>query len=326
MKNSIMPRKQISRRTMLGTLGVATAGLALTPNIAQAISISIGGGGSSGGLLSTKNLTTLFNMAKEMNFTEEDEIRLGEELFPSLISGSGGIYRNDKIQSALIQIAQKVLASSPRKELPWQVVAVADNSVNAWALPGGKIAINSGLLRYAANEDELAAVLAHEIGHVNNKHAVEQIKSKSFIGGLSSIGQSALNSELQKHGTAGYAASSVIGELEGPMMEMVTSGFGRDAEFEADANIATAFRVSGHSVERGVGIFETLLELLPANTTQTTSLYSTHPETRERIDTILRNQAAADAQAADDKEVSPAFAAIKETFPTREVYMRNRTS
>ncbi len=208
----------------------------------------------------------------------------------------------------------------------WQVVAVADNSVNAWALPGGKIAINSGLLRYAANEDELAAVLAHEIGHVNNKHAVEQIKSKSFIGGLSSIGQSALNSELQKHGTAGYAASSVIGELEGPMMEMVTSGFGRDAEFEADANIATAFRVSGHSVERGVGIFETLLVLLPANTTQTTSLYSTHPETRERIDTILRNRVEADAQAADDKEVSPAFAAIKETFPTREVYMRNRTS
>ena len=119
-----LSRSRMSRRKVLGGMGIATAGMALAPNIAQAISISIGGGGGGGGggLLSTKTLNTLFNMIQDMDFSEEDEIKLGEELYPGLISGSGGIYRNDKVQNALIQITQKVLTSSARKELPWQVV------------------------------------------------------------------------------------------------------------------------------------------------------------------------------------------------------------
>ena len=106
-------------------------------------------------------------------------------------------------------------------------------------------------------------------------------------------------------------------------MKVVSSGFGRDAEFEADAHIVSAFDASGHSVERGVGIFETLLELLPPDTEETTSLYSTHPETQERINRILAERPTPTDGVADDIEPSEAWATIKNTFPTREVYMRN---
>ena len=309
-----------SRRHILAALG---AGAALTVTPAQAISISLGGSGSDG-LISTKTFQTLTNMIKGMNFTEEDEIELGNQMFPSLVKSSGGIYRNPAVQQATMGIASHIVGASERPELPWQIVVVADQRVNAWALPGGKIAVNAGLLRYAANEDELAAVIAHEAGHIERKHAVEQIKKKSFVEGISSIGQAALHDELKNNGAVGYAADSVAGALEAPMLRLVSSGYARDAELEADANIARSFSKTGHSVERGVGIFSTLMDILPPDTQETTSLYSTHPQTLERIDRILENRDEADLDAVADRELpmSDEFAAIKQTFPTRRYYQR----
>jgi beta-barrel assembly-enhancing protease len=316
-------RQALSRRQILG--GLATAA-ALVASPAHAISISFGKG--SDGLLSSKTFRTLTNMIKGMKFTEEEEIQLGDQLFPRLVQGSGGLYRNPAIQQATLGIAERIIRKTERPDLPWQVVVVADNRVNAWALPGGKIAVNTGLLRYAANEDELAAVIAHEAGHIERKHAVAQIKKKSFVEGMSGIGQAALYDELNNNGAAGYAANSVIGELEGPMLRLVSSGYARAAEREADDHINRVFASNGYSVERGVGIFRTLLDILPPDTQETTSLYSTHPETKARVSRIIANQPAAEELGATDsaeetKSVSPEFAAIKKTFPTRKFYLRH---
>ena len=262
-----MTQRTFHRRAFLGAVGASAA---MASTTAQAISISIGK--NSDGLLSTKTFRTLTNMIKGLKVTQEEEIALGDQLFPRLLQGSGGVYRNTAVQEATVGIAQRIINTTERTDLPWQLAVVGDYRVNAWALPGGKVAINAGLLRYVDHEDELAAVIAHEVGHIEYRHAVEQIKKKSFVEGLSGIGQAALYDELNNHGAAGYAAGSVIGELEGPMLKLVTSGYERAAELEADDNIARVFSQTGHSVERGVGIFRTLLDLLPPGTEETTSL------------------------------------------------------
>jgi Zn-dependent protease with chaperone function len=243
-----MVKHTLNRRLFLA--GSAAGGL-LATKTASAITISIGGDG--GGLLSTKNLRAMINMLKGLEFSTEDEIALGEQLFPRLVAGSGGPYKNPNVQKAVAEIATPIIATSERDPLPWQVVVVADSTINAWALPGGKLAVNIGLLRYAENEDELAAVIAHEKGHVESRHAIAQSKKKSFVEGISAIGQSALNSELRNHGAAGYAAGSLAGELDGPMLRLVSSGYEKSAEFEADQQIPKSFARAGPSVERGLG-------------------------------------------------------------------------
>lgn len=314
-----MVGKPLDRRLFLAGL---TAGGLLATQTANAIKISIGGDG--GGLLSTKNLRAMINMLKGLEFSTKDEIALGEQLFPRLVAGSGGPYKNPAIQQAVASIATPIIETSEREPLPWQVVVVADSTINAWALPGGKLAINIGLLRYVNNEDELAAVIAHEMGHVENRHAIAQLKKKSFVEGLSAIGQSALNSELSNNGAAGYAAGSLAGELEAPMLRLVSSGYEKTAEFEADQQIPKSFTKTGHSVERGLGIFHTLMDVLPADTKERTSLYSSHPDTRERIAKLAETAEPSSTPSGEEQSASDAFQVIKRTFPTRRYYQRGQ--
>ena len=121
-----MVKHTLNRRLFLA--GSAAGGL-LATKTASAITISIGGDG--GGLLSTKNLRAMINMLKGLEFSTEDEIALGEQLFPRLVAGSGGPYKNPNVQKAVAEIATPIIATSERDPLPWQVVVVADSTINA---------------------------------------------------------------------------------------------------------------------------------------------------------------------------------------------------
>ncbi len=256
-------------------------------------------------------------MLKNLSFDEEDEIALGEGLFGPLIQSSGGLYRNRNAQSSISNIAQKLFETTSRDAFSWQLAIIDNNEVNAWALPGGKIGVNKGLLRYVENEDELAAVIAHEMGHAELSHATKEMRKKAFYAGLSSAAQTATAAAVSDKARAGTQTGMKI--VEAPMMRLVASGYSRDLELEADMHILKAFESTGYDVTRGAGFYETLLELIPQGSKGTTSLFAGHPETQKRL-TALREAGAVMPSA--EPAFSYEFFALKETFPTRKIYKR----
>jgi predicted Zn-dependent protease len=98
------------------------------------------------------------------------QVRIGEQQYAPAQQMQGGQYKVDPELSAYVQqVGQRLAAQSPA-DLPYEFVVLNNSVPNAWALPGGKIAINRGLLVELRNEAELAAVLGHEIVHAAARH------------------------------------------------------------------------------------------------------------------------------------------------------------
>ncbi|HYM32387.1 MAG TPA: M48 family metallopeptidase [Candidatus Cybelea sp.] len=309
-------KAMLQRRTMLGGIGALLA----TPALAQ-FKIPFGAPDPTpsrgGGLGLDKIFSGAQSIFEGMSLGEDDEIQMGTGLYPRMIARSGGPYRNSKVQSDIAKFAAPLLATSARPKLQWEIVVVDDSTVNAWALPGGKLAINRGLLRYLASEDELAAVISHEVGHAELSHALAEMKNKKFTEGLGSIGKEAIASRMRA-GAGNFVTSQVLDALEGPLYDQITSGYSRDHEYEADQHILKVFKVTGYQPLKASSFFHTLLDLIPANVAGTTSLYSTHPGTIDRIEKL--DAAAKKLPVPPARDLDPKFAEVKQTFPMPQYY------
>ena len=294
----------LNRRRILCGLTALLAG-ASSPAAAQ-ISLDLGA------------LRDIGRTLRRMKITEADELAMGQDLFGPLVGAMGGVYRNVDAQIAVSGLAQRIFATSAREVFDWEVVVVDNNQVNAWALPGGKIGLNKGLLRYVDSEDELAAVIAHEMGHAEHSHAAKEMRKKAFYNGLSTAAQAAAVAAVDSDARVGTAAGAKSIEL--PMMRLVTSGYSRDLEHEADAHIVSVFAQTGHNVSQGAKFYETLLELIPKKRKGTTSLFAGHPETQKRLAAL---QEASGGGAPSVTQASYEFDVLKHTFPTRKIYKRN---
>ncbi|WP_026871705.1 M48 family metallopeptidase [Inquilinus limosus] len=260
-------------------------------------------------------------LASDSKAASVDEAALGEGLYPRLVAQSGGAYPNARVQSAVRSFAEPLFRVS-RRGFRWEITVLDDNSPNAWSLPGGKLGVNKGLLRYAASEAELAAVIAHEMGHAELGHQVAELDDKGFADRLSTFFKDVAQREID-------AKVSGLGNVTGPaldaiapgMSRLITSGYSREHEREADAYILTVFRATGYDPRQASAVFRTLNSLVPPGTERTTSLFSTHPDTRERIE--LLDEEAARLPAGGGSAGSAAFAEIKAVFPTRRWYLRN---
>jgi predicted Zn-dependent protease len=126
----------------------------------------------------------------ELSFmSQQQEIALGNKNYsPSRQSQGGDYYLDPKLQTYIASVGNKLAAVSDQPNLPYEFVVLNNAVPNAWALPGGKIAINRGLLNYLDDESQLAAVLAHEIVHAAARHGASQMSR----GTLANIGMAAV--------------------------------------------------------------------------------------------------------------------------------------
>lgn len=299
-------RRVIARRRLLASLGALGLAIGARPVAAEFALPDIGS--------LFQGATSIF---KGMSLNETDEIEMGKGLYPRLIAKSGGHYRNKGLQSAVERFAQPLIDQTARRHLPWEIVVLDDNTVNAWALPGGKMGVNRGLMRYTAGEEELAAVLAHEIGHVERSHALNQMRREEFNKGLTEVGKQAITSQAGA-GAGSFVTAQVLDALEGPLSDMMAAGYSRELEDEADQHIFEVFGKTGYDPGRASAFFRTLVELIPAGAEGTTSLYSTHKGTLERIAAIEKT--AKGLPKPPPRQSSPDFALVKKTLPTPEYY------
>jgi predicted Zn-dependent protease len=313
MMGDIMRDTPIGRR---GLLAGAAAGAALgaTPALAQFPSFGSIGGGDIGNLVGQVS-----GVLAGMTFTEADEIAMGEGYYERFIDQSGGLYNSRVDQEALQRFAQPVIATTRRAGLPWRIVLIDNDTVNAWALPGGKIAVYKGLLRYVATPEELAAVISHEVGHAELSHGAAQIKNKRFTQGMSNIAKQRIVDHVAA-GKTGAVGALVTNEfltaLEGPIFDMITGGYSQDLEYAADGHIVGVFHTIGYDTARATIFYNTMLRLMPPGTKATTSLYATHPGTKDRIKR-LEKAIAADKSPMGSNVGHPGWAELKTSFPTR---------
>jgi predicted Zn-dependent protease len=311
----------LARRTLLTGAAAAAGAMAATPALAQFSGLpSLPGVGSlPGGASKVMDLAgQAANVLASMQISEADEISMGTAYYDRFIDQSGGLYNSQNAQEALNRFTAPVVATSKRPNLKWEIVLVDNETVNAWALPGGKLAVHKGLLRYVASPEELAAVISHEVAHAEFSHGVAQIKNKKFVQGMGGIAkQQVVNLAARKAGAVGaFATQEVLTAFEGPIYDMITSGYSQDLEYTADGHIVSVFHTVGYDSNHATDFYNTMLRLVPPNTKATTSLYATHPGTKDRI---KRLQAAVlkDKSPVASSNGHPGWAELKDEFPTR---------
>ncbi len=120
------------------------------------------------------------------NMNDAQEIALGEQTNQS-ISNEVKISRNPAMISYIDRIGQRLARNSARPNLKYTFQVVEDDNINAFATMGGFVYINTGLMKAADNEAQLASVIGHEIGHITGRHSLQQVKQRAISQGVTSL-------------------------------------------------------------------------------------------------------------------------------------------
>ena len=215
-----------------------------------------------------------------MLVSEESEIQLDKKNSPHQFSADYGIVQDQELDRYIQQTGKKLAAQSHRPHMPYEFHGVNATYINAYAFPGGSIAATRGILLTLDSEAELAALLGHELGHVNARHTAQQM-SKGML------------TQVLVGGVAAYAGtrSSTLGDLTMALGSVgagaLLASYSRDNEREADALGIAYMTKSGYSSDGFVGLMEMLNSLSKHKPTTAELLFSTHPMGSERYKTAL---------------------------------------
>ncbi len=218
-----------------------------------------------------------------MMVSEQQEIAIDKQQSPFQISSDYGISQDDRINRYVSDVGKGLLASVHRPAMPYSFKCVNATYINAYAFPGGSIALTRGILLKIDNEAELASLLGHELGHVNARHTAEQVSkgqlSSLLIGGLSIAA-----------GTQGSAFGELTQQLGALGQGIFLSKYSRDNEREADF-LGNEYMVKAGYPSKGfVGLMEMLNSLHKEKPNSAVMLFSTHPMSSERLDAAVQRE------------------------------------
>jgi len=206
---------------------------------------------------------------------EDWELAVGKQQYAPLRQSQGGDYTADPgVEEYVKRVGAKLAAQSDR-ELPYEFNVINDSTPNAWALPGGKISINRGLLTELQDESELAAVLGHEIVHSAAKHGARGASRGMLLQGA--VVAATIAGSRNGYGQAAQAVSSIGAQL-------TNQKYGRDAEFESDLFGMRYMAKAGYDPQGAVGLQETFVRLSEGRRSDfLTNLFASHPPSQERV-------------------------------------------
>ncbi len=212
-----------------------------------------------------------------MMVSEQQEIDIDKQQSPYQFSNDYGLSQDSRLNAYVNRVGQELAARSHRPRMPYSFSPVNAVYVNAYAFPGGTIAATRGILAELENEAELAALLGHEIGHVNARHTAQQL-SKSVLVNLAVAGLSVAGSAAGL-GSANDALQSLGGLGAGALL----AHYSRDNEREADALGMRYMTITGYSPEGMVQLMELLMRSNRREPNALQVMFSTHPMSSERL-------------------------------------------
>lgn len=204
-----------------------------------------------------------------------DEVQISNQMSGE-VSKAMKIIEDPALNNPVRQIGNRLVAALPQKEFNYQFYVVEDNSPNAFTIPGGKIYVHTGLMRFVDDESELAGVLAHEIGHAYERHPAKSITRQAGLSQLvNKVGGT--NSGLIKQMALKIAGTGAL------------NFYSRSDESEADRIGYELLRKSGYKSDGLSRFLQKLIKL--QNGKQTPVFLSSHPPTPERVAALEALQA-----------------------------------
>lgn len=238
------------------------------------------------------------------------EVALGEQNYRSYQQQQGGRYVVDpELNFYVNRVGQKLVQVSDRPELPYEFVVLNSSVPNAWALPGGKIAVNRGLLDMLDDEAQLAAVLGHEIVHAAARHSARQMTQATLLNvGMMAAGIAAQGTDYGQWIAAGAGLGANAWQAH----------YGRDQELEADTYGVRYLAEAGYDVQAAVELQEKFVELSEGRSAGfMENLFASHPPSAERV---KRNQKLAQSYSGGDRNAAAYTRALRQVRNDRDAY------
>lgn len=217
----------------------------------------------------------MFGIVGEMTKEEsvEEELEVGRGVAANMLGALKPV-PDKKLQAYVGKVGMNIAVQGERKDLPWRFVVVDSVAINAFALPGGIVLITQGLFDLLETEDELAAVLGHEIAHVQRKHHFNVVKQQKMVGGMTAMAGAAI--EQQNSLVSGFISRAT---------EVMARGLDKSAEYEADRDGIVLASRAGYDSTAMFGVLEKI-SASAGSGKDASLLFSTHPSAEERISAL----------------------------------------
>lgn len=208
--------------------------------------------------------------------SEQEEVRLGEQVHQQVLQ-QFRLVRDPDINAYVQDLGERIARQSQRPNLQYRFYVIDDPSVNAFAIPGGFVYVHTGLLDLVQSEDELAAAMAHEVGHVVARHGLRNIKKAqrtALIFGILGVG-----ADIATGGAAGHAARAASELLAAGIITKNSRDFEREADFLGLYNM----RDAGFDPNAMVSVFQKLGSAgNSASKNAIGGIFASHPNSTER--------------------------------------------
>jgi len=214
----------------------------------------------------------------------EEERLIGESVALEVIGKYGGLWRDEAVTKRVNLIGQALAHYSTRPVLPWKFAVLDSPSINGFSAPGGFVFITRGLYeKVAASDDALAAILAHEIAHITERHALKIIARGEFVSGASTL--------AVKHSQEAAAAQAQLRQFDTGISDLLKTLFEKGFDSKTELAADKTGRALAVTVGYAPGALRQVLVQLQQAKTDPKVTFSTHPPLAERIKNLPNDPA-----------------------------------
>ncbi len=238
---------------------------------------------------------------------QQQEIAMDKQASPHQLSADYGKSQDAELNAYVTRVGKSLSDTSHRPDMPYTYQVVNANYVNAYAFPGGTIAATRGIMLEMDNEAEFAALVGHEVGHVNARHTASRMSSQMIVGTIAGIGGAVVGAKY------GGEWGALAGGLGGVAAGALLASYSREDERQADSLGLEYMTNAEYNPDGMVGLMEMLNEQHDRTPTALEVMFSTHPMSSERLATARA-------------EANKKYLGAKEYKIYRERYMDNTAS
>jgi predicted Zn-dependent protease len=245
-----------------------------------------------------------------VGMSQEQEIKIGDENYGPMQQSEGGEFDIDPALTTYVQGVGNKLAAVSDRSLPYEFVVLNNSVPNAWALPGGKIALNRGLLTELQSEAELAAVIGHEIVHAAAGHTSQRQGRTSILQGI--LLGTAIATSGSKYGDVAAGGANLGAQL-------INQRYGQGDELESDKYGMKYMSLAGYDPQGAVELQRTFVRLSEGQKSDWLSgLFASHPPSQKRVDANVAT--AAGLPPGGDLGIARFAAAMEKTMQVKPAY------
>ena len=205
----------------------------------------------------------------------EEERDIGGSVSQEIVSRYGGLVRDEAVTRRVNLMGKSLARYGKRPELDWRFGVLASDTVNAFSAPGGRVFITRGLYDTLTTDDMLAAVLAHEITHIDRRHALKSVERNELFSGATSLASSQ-SSDLRAAENLARQFDLGVDQI---INKLLDAGLDPAQEYEADKDGRALAVLTGYAP----GGLRAVLVQLQERKADSKKIFSSHPPLAERV-------------------------------------------